>query len=44
MLKKLNTNLPKKRLYLLWYSLFLPHVLYCLELLENVYFSNVCEI
>ena len=32
MLKKLSTILPKKILYLLYNSLFLPHVLYCLEL------------
>ena len=44
MLKKLSTILPKKILYLLYNSLFLPHVLYCLELWGNVYFSNIYEI
>ena len=44
MLKKLSTILPKKILYLLYNSLFLPHVFYCLELLVNVYFSNIYEI
>ena len=41
MLKKRSTILPKKILYLLYNSLFLPHILYCLELLENIYFSNI---
>ena len=44
MLKKLSIILPKKILYLLYNSLFLPHVLYCLELWGNVYFSNIYEI
>ena len=44
MLKKLSTILPTKILYLLYNSLFLPHVLYCLELWGNVYFSNIYEI
>ena len=44
MLKKHSTILPKKILYLLYNSLFLPHVLYCLELWGNVYFSNIYEI
>ena len=44
MLKKRNTILPKNILYLLYNSLFLPHVLYCLELWGNVYLSNIYEI
>ena len=44
MLKKRSTILPKKILYLLNNSLFLPHVLYCLELWGNVYFNNIYEI
>ena len=44
MLKKLSTILHKKILYLLYNSLFLPHVLYSLELWGNVYFSNIYEI
>ena len=44
MLKKLCTILPKKIFYLLYNSLFLPHVLYCLKLWGNVYFSNIYEI
>ena len=44
MLKKLITILPKKILYLLYNSLFLPHVVYFLEVWGNVYFSNIYEI
>ena len=44
MLKKLNTILPKKILYLLYKSLFLPHVMYCLEMWGNVYVNNIYEI
>ena len=44
MLKKRSTILPKKIPYLLYNTLFLPHVLYCLELWGNVYFSNIYKI